>query len=79
MATLSRTKTTFIEQMLCSATKKTFAGRAVDACDGEALRDFVTEIADRFGRIDVLVNNLGMAVDGVLPTMRAQDIIEAVR
>jgi 3-oxoacyl-[acyl-carrier protein] reductase len=35
-------------------------------------------VAERFGRIDVLVNNLGMAVEGVLPTMRTQDIGEAV-
>jgi len=51
----------------------------VDAHDGQALRRYVTNIADRFGRIDVLVNNLGMPVDGVLPTMRRHDIDEAVQ
>jgi 3-oxoacyl-[acyl-carrier protein] reductase len=79
VATLSRKKTAFIEQMLCGPRKKDFLWSAVDACDGEALRDFVTEVADRLGRIDVLVNNLGMAADGVLPTMRTADIVEAVQ
>ncbi len=79
VATLSRTKTAFIEQTLRRPRKKDFCWSAVDAGDGEALRGFVTDIADRFGRIDVLVNNLGMAVDGVLPTMRMQDIVEAVQ
>jgi 3-oxoacyl-[acyl-carrier protein] reductase len=79
VATLSRTKTAFIEQILRSPRKGNFCRSAVDACDNEALRRYVTRIADRFGRIDVLVNNLGTAVDGVLPTMRTQDISEAVQ
>jgi 3-oxoacyl-[acyl-carrier protein] reductase len=79
VATMSRKKTPFIEQMLRRPRKKDFFWSAVDARDGDALRDFVTEIADRFGRIDVLVNNLGMAVDGILPTMRTRDIVEAVQ
>jgi 3-oxoacyl-[acyl-carrier protein] reductase len=79
VATLSRTKTAFIEQMLRGPRKRDFCWSAVNACDGEALRGYVTKIADRFGRIDVLVNNLGIAVDGVLPTMRTQDISEAVQ
>jgi len=79
VATLSRTKSAFIEQTLRRPRKKDFFWSAVNAGDDEALRGFVTEIADRFGRIDVLVNNLGMAVDGVLPTMPTQDINEAVQ
>jgi 3-oxoacyl-[acyl-carrier protein] reductase len=64
--------------MLQRPRKKDFCWSAVDARDTEALRGYAAEIADRFGRIDVLVNNLGMAVEGVLPTMRTQDICEAV-
>ena len=78
VATLSRTKTAFIEQMLQGPRKKEFCWSAMDARDGEALRGYVMKVAERFGRIDVLVNNLGMAVEGVLPTMRTQDIGEAV-
>ena len=79
MATLSRTKTAFIARLLRRPRAKNFCWSAVDARDDEALRGFVTEIIERFGRIDVLVNNLGMAVEGVLPTMRASDIVEAVQ
>jgi 3-oxoacyl-[acyl-carrier protein] reductase len=79
VATLSRTKTAFIERLLNTLHKKTFSWLAVDANDGEVLRGYVANIADQFGRIDVLVNNLGMPVNGVLPTMRTQDIDEAVQ
>jgi 3-oxoacyl-[acyl-carrier protein] reductase len=79
VATLSRTKTAFIERVLQRRRKKDFFWSAMDAHDSQALRGYVAEIAGRFGRIDVLVNNLGMAVDGVLPTMRTQDICEAVQ
>jgi 3-oxoacyl-[acyl-carrier protein] reductase len=79
VATLSRTKTAFIERVLQGRRKKDFCWSAVDARDSEALRGYVAEIVGRFGRIDVLINNLGMAVDGVLPTMRTQHIGEAVQ
>ncbi len=79
VATFSRTKSALIEQMLRKRRKNDLCWSTVDAREGEALRDFVTTIVDRFGRIDVLINNVGMAVEGVLPTMRMQDIIEAVQ
>ncbi len=79
VATFSRTKSALIEQMLRKRRKNDLCWSTVDAREGEALRDFVTTIVDRFGRIDVLINNVGIAVEGVLPTMRMQDIIEAVQ
>ena len=76
VATLSRTKTAFITNMLRA--RKHFHWRAVDGSDHEALRAFVQEVGERLGRIDVLVNNAGVAMDGILPTMRTSDIVEAV-
>ncbi len=77
VGTLSRTKTAFITNML-HAKRRHFHWRAVDGRDHEALCAFVKDVGERLGRIDVLVNNAGIAMEGVLPTMRTCDIVEAV-
>src|SRR6266542_4139723 len=78
VATLSRTETAFITDMLRAGKRRHFHWRAVDGRDHEALRAFVKDVGERLGRIDVLVNNAGMAMEGNLPTMRTRDIVEAV-
>jgi 3-oxoacyl-[acyl-carrier protein] reductase len=45
----------------------------VDVSDTEAVKTLVAEIAKRFGRIDVLVNNAGITRDGLLMTMSEKD------
>jgi 3-oxoacyl-[acyl-carrier protein] reductase len=76
VATLSRTRTPFIDDMLRSC--KLFHWSAVDGRDHEALRAFVKEVGQRLGRIDVLVNNAGVATEGILPTMREPEVSEAI-
>jgi 3-oxoacyl-[acyl-carrier protein] reductase len=78
VATLSRTKTAFIADLLRGRKRRHFHWSAVDGRDHEALCAFVKDAGERFGRIDVLVNNAGIAMDGILPTMRTRDIVEAV-
>jgi 3-oxoacyl-[acyl-carrier protein] reductase len=79
VATLSRVRSPFITRLSRDRSRKThFHWAAVDGHDREALRAFVASTADRFGRIDVLVNNLAVAVDGILPTMRSEAIADAV-
>ncbi len=77
VGTLSRTKTAFITNML-HAKRRHLHWRAIDGRDHEALCAFVKDVGERLGRIDVLVNNAGIAMEGVLPTMRTCDIVEAV-
>lgn len=78
VATLSRTKTDFITGMLRSGKRRHFHWSAVDGRDHEALRAFVRDVGERLGRIDVLINNAGVATEGILPTMRSCDIVESV-
>jgi len=80
VATMSRAATHFIEEMKNGGrdSRKRFYWSALDGRDHDALRNFVREVADRFGRIDVLVNNAGMAIEGVLPTLRGEEIVDAV-
>ncbi len=48
--------------------------RSVDIGDADAIRDFVQFVFERLGRIDALVNNAGVAYDGILATMPEEQI-----
>src|SRR6266852_6109276 len=79
VATLSRARSAFVAKLSRDRGEKSnFHWAAVDSRDHDALRDFVKGVTERFGRIDVLVNNAGIALEGVLPTMRTEDMAEAV-
>ena len=78
VATFSRTKTAFIAETLLHRESSDFHWGEVDGRDHQALRTFVKEVGQRLGRVDVLVNNAGIATEGILPTMRPQDIVDAI-
>ncbi len=63
VATFSRSSTEFVSGLSGQAR---FHFAAVDAEDMTALHRFVADIHARWGRIDGLVNNAGLAYDGVL-------------
>jgi 3-oxoacyl-[acyl-carrier protein] reductase len=69
VATFARTPTPFVEEQQ-RAHPDRFWWRAIDATDSARVRELVRDVAERFGRIDGLVNNAGVAVEGVLPLVR---------
>jgi len=67
VATFSRSKTDIIRQWEQDQNlSEQFLFRTVDATDRTGLRAYIKDVHDRMGRIDVLVNNVGLAHDGVL-------------
>ena len=79
VATFSRSQTDFIEQQIeQDPEEKDFLYRQLDVTDHHSLHSFVMAVAKKYGHIDALVNNAGIAVSGVLPLMRAEDIQQVI-
>jgi 3-oxoacyl-[acyl-carrier protein] reductase len=69
-----------IDQGLAEAQAKSISDKGgeaaayvVDVSNTEAVKDLVTEVVKRFGRVDILVNNAGITRDGLLLTMSEGD------
>jgi 3-oxoacyl-[acyl-carrier protein] reductase len=75
VCTFSRKASPFVEETMSAAD---LAGRflfeAVDACDREAVRAYARRVQAKFGRVDALINNAGVARDGLLAMASASDI-----
>jgi 3-oxoacyl-[acyl-carrier protein] reductase len=75
VATYSRSRTLFIEQQEHSDPRaERFLWDAVDGADPERVKHFVLEVARRYGRIDVVVNNAAAAGEGAFALVRPDDI-----
>jgi 3-oxoacyl-[acyl-carrier protein] reductase len=79
VATFSRRASEAMDQL---TSDPRFSGRlfykAVDATDSAGVAQFVQEVGERFGSVDGLVNNAGVARDGVLALMSDQAIREVI-
>jgi 3-oxoacyl-[acyl-carrier protein] reductase len=74
VATCSRTPSDNIERWRAAPdTGPRFHYTALDMTDREACEVFVRDVVERFGEIDVLINNAGLAIDGVLGTFQEDD------
>jgi 3-oxoacyl-[acyl-carrier protein] reductase len=75
VATCSRSGSKEISALQADASlTERFVFRNVDIGDADAIRDFVQFVFERLGRIDALVNNAGVAYDGILATMPEEQI-----
>jgi 3-oxoacyl-[acyl-carrier protein] reductase len=77
VATFSRSRTSFIENMESTAGEN-FYWRQADATDNQAVKHFVQEVYQKYGRIDGLINNAGATLDALLPTTTDQQIFDAL-
>ncbi len=69
VATFSRSRTPFIAETHARISDPNrFEFRELDATDFAALRKYADELYQHHGRLDVLVNNAGVAYDGTLAT-----------
>lgn len=75
VATFSRKSTPFIDALLATEVgKERLFYASVDAEKAAGLRGFVQNVFERWGRIDTLINNAGIAHDGVIAMMNEDKI-----
>jgi 3-oxoacyl-[acyl-carrier protein] reductase len=75
VATFSRSETDAVRKLRAADPEEShYIWRAIDGTDFDATRRFAQDTERHFGRLDVLVNNAGVAVEGVLPLMPHADI-----
>src|SRR5579859_6044206 len=73
VATCSRSRTRAVDRWGLDWSDR-FYYEALDLTNADACAAFVANVIARFGQIDVLVNNAGVARERVLPLMREQEI-----
>ena len=78
VATYSRSKTKFIDEMEKGEFSNRFVWESVDGTDFEALSNFAVKIYKKYRRIDGLINNVGMAAEGILTLMNPANIDQLI-
>ncbi|MBJ6760427.1 SDR family oxidoreductase [Myxococcaceae bacterium JPH2] len=79
VATFSRSESPFVAQLKAKdPERRRFLWEPVDATDPAALKSFVHQVAETYGRVDALVNNAGVGIDGILTTMRGSQIEQGI-
>jgi 3-oxoacyl-[acyl-carrier protein] reductase len=73
VATFSRKRTDHVDRCERGYVDR-FLWREIDATDHRGMKRLVSDVAARWGRIDGLVNNAAIAVDGVLALARSEDV-----
>jgi len=73
VATFSRRSTTELEQ-LAKEHPDVLYWESVDVSDGSQLFRYLHNVKDRLGRVSYLVNNAGVASEGLLTFMKGKDV-----
>lgn len=73
VATCSRSRTAEVDAWSTQFPDR-FLYREVDVADRASCDSFVSDVVTEYGRIDVLINNAGVARDGVLGTYQDDDV-----
>lgn len=75
VATFSRTATDVTRRWSADpAVRDRFHFMEVDATDRAATRALLAAVTDRWGAVEILVNNAGVAIEGLLPLMTDDDV-----
>lgn len=77
VATFSRKPSDAIERFR-NGRAEAFHWAALDGADCEAVRGYVDGVVERFGRVDLLVNNASTELVGVFPTLRLDAIKSSI-
>jgi 3-oxoacyl-[acyl-carrier protein] reductase len=78
VATFSRSSTQFVDDSRRRYPER-FLWRSIDALELDSVREFVLEVVNRFGQLDVLVNNAAAGAEGVLALTREADVQRTLR
>jgi 3-oxoacyl-[acyl-carrier protein] reductase len=79
VATCSRSRTAFVTEVENDPDRRErFLFAEADISQPDAIRQLVRATVARFGRVDALVNNAGIARDGLLATQSLDEIAELV-
>jgi 3-oxoacyl-[acyl-carrier protein] reductase len=76
--TFSRGSTPFVESLQKGKFAEFFCWKAIDATDSPTIIAYVKSIYQKHKRIDALVNNSGVGIDGVLPTLTSAQISKII-
>jgi 3-oxoacyl-[acyl-carrier protein] reductase len=79
VATFSRTATPFVDaEQERDPHSERFHWAAIDGREDGMLNRFVSDVSDRYGAIDALVNNAAIGRFGAFPLMRISDIDDSI-
>lgn len=74
VATLSRTRTPFIDEMVATYPATHFMWEEIDATDTKKVAVYIDTVHHKLGKIYGLINNAGVAADGVLTMMSDEEM-----